>query len=255
MELWTSEHAMTLLPAIVAMIVVALLLRKWLGNRELRIRMIPFQILAAVLFLIEIGKQLVSLSNGYDLYHLPFHFCSLFIFALPIAAFYRGKHRRTVLGVTIALCAAVLMLMLIYPNLIYGAWDVQEFFMRYLSFHTVAFHNIVLFEFILAVALRLHEPEPQKEQKAVVVCMAVFSAVAAIMAQVFKTNYANMYTCNIPPLEAVRAAVANALGTVPAQILYVLIVSSLHISFTLLAYRVYITILRLTQPKEKPSAM
>ena len=39
---------MTLLPAIVAMIVVALLLRKWLGNRELRIRMIPFQILAGI---------------------------------------------------------------------------------------------------------------------------------------------------------------------------------------------------------------
>ena len=249
MALWTPEHAWTLIPALLGMIVVAWLLRRWLGDKELHIRMIPFQILAAVLFLIEIGKQLVSLSNGYDLYHLPFHFCSLFIFALPVAAFYTGKHRRTVHGVAIGLCAAVLLLMLIYPNLIYSAGNIREFFSVYLSFHTVAFHNIVLFEFVLAVALRLHQPDPRKERKAIVICMTVFSVVAATMSQIFETNYANMYTCNIPPLESVRLAVATALGAVPAQIFYVLIVGSLHVSFTVLAYEVYRGLLRLTAPK------
>ena len=96
MQLWTPEHAKTLLPALAAMLAIAFVLRLTIGKKSLRIRMIPFQILACILFLIEIGKQVYSFRHGYDLYHIPLHFCSLFIFALPIMAFYRGKHKEKV---------------------------------------------------------------------------------------------------------------------------------------------------------------
>ena len=79
----------------------------FLKENSFSVRVIPFQILACVIFLLEIGKQIVSLIRGYDLYHLPFHFCSLFIFMLPIAAFYRGRKKERVFAVTAAITAVL----------------------------------------------------------------------------------------------------------------------------------------------------
>lgn len=107
MELWTVEHIKTLLPALAVMIGIAAVLRKTLGGKPEQIRMIPFQIIAVLLVALEVGKQGLSLARGYDLYHLPFHFCSLFIFALPAMAFYRGEKRQTVRSIAAALCAAL----------------------------------------------------------------------------------------------------------------------------------------------------
>jgi len=239
MQLWTQTHAKTLLPALAAMLVIAFVLRLFLGNKDMKYRMIPFQILACLLVIIEIGKQVVSFQQGYDLYHLPFHFCSLFIFALPVMAFYNGKHTDIVRSITGAICCAMTLLLLIYPCLIYSDGNIREFFTNYLSFHTVAFHNIVMFEFILIAALGLYEPQKQPHTKAVIIFTVIFCVISATMAQLLKTNFANYYSCNIAPLEAVRLAVQNAAGYVPAQILYVTIVSLLNIGFVYMSHCLY----------------
>jgi hypothetical protein len=128
MELWTDMHIKTLLPSILIMAVVALILGKCLAKRSERIRMLPFQIVAVVLFVLEIFKQVISFSKGYDLYHIPLHFCSLFIFMLPLMSFYRGKHQNAVRGITAGLCTSVFFLMSVYPALIYTANDVEQYF-------------------------------------------------------------------------------------------------------------------------------
>ena len=107
MELWTRQHAVTLLPSLAVMLLLAVGLKLWLGKKSFRVRMIPIQIIAVLLVLLEIGKQALSLKQGYDLYCLPFHFCSLFIFMLPLMAFYRGKYQQQVFAVTSVLCASV----------------------------------------------------------------------------------------------------------------------------------------------------
>lgn len=239
MELWTSEHIKTLLPALAAMIVIGAVLRAALKNKPLGIRMIPLQILAVIIVVLEIGKQVLSVKAGYDLYHLPFHFCSMYIFALPIMAFYKGKHRQKVCGVGAALCASLMLLMLIYPNLIYSAANIREFFTNYFSFHTVAFHNVVMLFFVLIVAFQIHEPAPKGEPKAAMLFTVGFCVVSATMAQLLKTNYANFYSCNIPPLEAVRVSLQGVIGYGATQLLYILIVSLLNILFVLGAYWVY----------------
>lgn len=251
MELWTLEHAKTILPATAVMIVIAVVLRITIGTKEIKTRMIPFQLLACVLVILEIGKQLLSLSRGYDLYHLPFHFCSLFIFALPLMSLYNGKHKHTVYGVTAALCTSVFLLMMIYPNLIYSAADITHFFDDYMSFHTVAFHNIVIFEFVLIIALRLHTPAEKGESKAVVIFTVCFCGTAAAMAQILKTNFANFYTCNIPLFESLRITLQGVLGEGLTQLLYVLVVSVLHVLFVFMSYWIY-RFLRFTVSKADP---
>lgn len=250
MELWTAQHVRTVLPALVGMLVLAVILRLVLKKQPWEIRMIPIKILAMIIVLLEIGKQIVSAQGQYDLYSIPLHYCSLFIFMLPAFAFYRGKGYRTVGGVTAGLCAAVLALMLIYPNLIYSAGNIEAYFQDFMSFHTVTFHNIVMLAFILIPALELHEPQPKGESMAVVWFMLGFCVVSSVMAQILKTNYANFYQCNIPVFENIRLSLQNVLGVVVTQILYVSIVSVLTILFTLAFYRLYRLLSKAVKEKE-----
>ena len=67
MGLWTPEHAATLLPAVVVMVVISLLLRKGLKNKSFETRMLPIKVIAELLLLLEVGKQVVSLCRGYDI--------------------------------------------------------------------------------------------------------------------------------------------------------------------------------------------
>lgn len=236
MVLWTPEHIATLLPALAVMLLLGVVLRLTLGKKSEKIRMIPLQVIACIIVVLEIGKQAVSFSGGYDLYHIPLHFCSIFIFALPAMAFYKGKHQVKVRAVTTAWCTATALLTVIYPDLIYSAGNIQEFFVEYLSFHTVTFHNLVILACIVMVALNLHTPAAKGEPKVVATFVLCYCAVAATAAQLLKTNYNNFYKCNIAPLETVRAAVADALGYGAAQVLYVLIVTVLDILFVLMSY-------------------
>lgn len=239
MQLWTAAHARTILPALIVMLILSLLLRRLLRGKPMKVRMLPIQVIAVLLVLLEIGKQAISFARGYDLYHIPLHICSLFIFVMPAMAFYNGKRSDQVRAIAAALCTAVFLLMLIYPNLIYSAGNIENFFKDYMDFHTVAFHNLVMLCFMLLLALDLHPTKSKGQGRAVTVFTVCYCAIAATAAQLLKTNYANFYSCNIPPLENLRLTVAKYLGTVPTQLLYVLIVSVLTLGFILGAYQLF----------------
>lgn len=253
MGLWSEIHAKTLIPATVFMILLGIVLHHYLANKDEKIRLIPLKIIGVLLILLEIGKQWISISRGYDLYHLPFHFCSLFIFMVPLMAFYNGSHKQGVRAITAAITASLFILMLIYPCLIYGEGSVAGYFKDYMSFHTVTFHNLVMLAFVLMLALQIHIPGGKRDTRSVMLFIAGFCTVSASMAHILKTNYANYYTCNIPVFETVRLAVQNSLGYVAAQIVYVLIVSALNFAFVYGAQCVYRGLAHRIAVKNKPS--
>ena len=231
MELWTYEHAITVLPGLVIMFLLAVVLRKLLRDKPYPIRMIPISVIAVILVLLEIGKQGTSLRQGYDLYCLPFHFCSLFIFMLPLMAFYKGKGAKTISVITTALCMSVFLIMLIYPNLIYPPVSVRSYTTSYMSFHTVTFHLLVMLAAVLILTLELYEPMGKHEIRSVFWFIVIFCAVSASMAHILKTNYANFYVCNIPVLEQVRLIIAGAVGAVPAKLFYIVMVTAVNVVF------------------------
>ena len=151
MELWSPAHIKTLLPALVVMILLSIALRAWLGKKDLKIRMIPLQIIAVFLLILEVGKQAVSFSRGYALYHIPLHFCSLLLFTLPAMAFYKGKYTQQVRAIGTATCGAIFWLTALYPCLIYSAGNIEGFFSNFLDAHTVLFHNLAMLAFLLIV--------------------------------------------------------------------------------------------------------
>ena len=242
MELWTKEHFWQLIPTGIIMIIIALILNKFIGDKPLKIRMIPYQILAVLLFLSEIGKQVLSFQRGYDLYHIPLHVCSLFIPLVPLMAFYNGKHKDAVRSIACAVTVSLMMFMTIYPNLIYSGYNVVHFFDTYFDFHTVFFHNVVIFEFILTIVLRLYHVGEKRYTKHVALFGAGFAIVAGSMSQILKTNYANFYTCNIPPINDFVNTIKDAIGYAAGQTIYVIILGVLHILFFVGCYYLYIGI-------------
>lgn len=253
MVLWSENHIRTLLPALILMVITAILLRKFLGGKSRRIRLIPFQVLTCVLLLLEVAKQYLSFSEGYDLYCIPLHYCSLALFTMPPLAFYNGKYAGTLHAITAAVCSAIFLLTAIYPELIYSGQCVEGYFKSFWDFHTVTFHNVVMLAFLLIPALDLCAEAPKKGWKPVGLFIIGYSAVAAPVAQILQTNYNNFYQCNIAPLEALRQAVQAAMGQTMAQILYVLIVVVMDILFTIGAYYFY-KLLRKLFWKQKATA-
>lgn len=251
MELWTKEHFWQLIPTTIIMLIIALILNCFIGKKSLKVRMIPFQILAVLLFISEIGKQIASATqeSGYDLYHIPLHVCSLFIPLLPLMSFYQGKHKDVVRVITCSVTLSMVLFMVVYPNLIYGAGNILNFpkffddltnFDYYFDFHTVFFHNIVIFEFILIIVLRLHHVDENKSYlKPVAIFGAVFAIIAAVMSQLLQTNYANFYTCNVGPVQAFVDSIKEAIGYAAGQTIYVVILGSLHVVFFSGCYYLY----------------
>lgn len=240
MQLWTKEHFWQLSISVLVMIVIALILNKFIGKKSLKVRMIPFQILAVILFLSEIGKQYFSFQRGYDLYHIPLHVCSLFIPLLPLMAFYKGKGSNIVKTLACTVTTALMMFMVVYPNLIYGAWNITGFFNSYFDFHTVFYHNVVIFEFILIIVLRLHHIGDVKYNKSVVLLGVGFAAAAGTASNVLKVNFAKFLHCNdIAPVANFVNSIKGAVGESLGQLIYVIILGILHVFFFLGCYYLY----------------
>ncbi len=249
MELWSPAHIKTLLPALVVMLILSIILRLLLGKKDIKIRMIPVQIIAVLLLALEIGKQAVSFSRGYDLYHIPLHFCSLLLFTLPAMVFYKGKYADRVRAVGAATCGAIFWLTAIYPCLIYSAGNIEGFFTNFLDAHTVIFHNLAMLAFILMVALDLHTPAPKGEHKTIVLFLTAFCVIAAIASQLLETNYAGFYHCNVPIVEEIRLSLQPILGYWPTQLIYIAGLTAVHYGFVIGFYCLYKAIRRLLTRK------
>lgn len=247
MNLWTKEHALSLIPAILVMLIITIILRIFLIKKSLKVRMIPFQIITIILLTIEVGKQIYSIVHyGYDLYHIPLHFCSLFLFVMPFMSFYNGKYKEEARTVCCTTMTALLMFMLIYPDLIYSADNIKNFFKGYIDFHTVFFHNIVLFAFFIMIGLDLHKPtKNKKEVLAVTIFIVAYVLVASIMSQVIKVNFSNFYHCNVGPIASLIENLKASCGNVLIQTLYVVVLGILHVLFVLAMYYLFRLIIRI----------
>lgn len=244
MQLWTYEHFYSFVPSLIAMIIITWLLRIWLIKKDIKIRIIPLQIIAIFLLILEVLKQGTSIIEDYDLYYLPFHFCSLFLFLLPAMSFYWGQHKEVVDSITATCELCVFLFMIVYPALIYGAGDIQNFFNfeRFYSFHTVTYHTLVVFVMFLIIGLDLHVPSEKRYYKQLWIFIICFSIIAAIMSQIFKTNYGGFYECNVAPIEDIRQELLKKIPYFWAHTLYLTVFIILHILFVSGVYSLYIFI-------------
>ena len=228
MILWTPMHVKTLLPAMAAMVLIGLVLRRILAEKDLNVRLIPLKIIALLLVSLEVGKQIDTLVSGSELDRLSFYLSSLFVIAIPLMAFYQGKYRQKVFALVASLCASVFVLMLVYPNLIYSDNDVREFWTDYFSFHSVVCNGLVALAFVLIVSLRLYEPDPSGEHGLVLLFALGFCGLSATMAHFLRVNLHGHHFGNTAMLEDMRRSAQSVFGMGMSQLLLALAVAMLH---------------------------
>lgn len=237
---WTNTHFVQLFTTEIVMIIFAIVLNKLIGKKSLKVRMIPYQILTVILLLSEVGTQYLSFERGYDLYHIPLHVCSLFLILTPFMSFYKGKYKDVMKSITCAVTMSLMLFMIVYPNLIYGAGNIKNFFGSYFDFHTVFYHNVVIFQFILIVVLRLHHVEHSKKNiKGIVLFATAFSAAAGIMSQLLQTNFAKFLYCDAIGIDGLVNQLKGVVGEVAGQTIFVVCWGIFHILFFILAYYIY----------------
>ena len=250
MGLWTLTHLLQILPTLAVFTVIAIIAARTLGKCSERVRYLPLQIITVILLLLEVGKQIVSFSGGtYNLYTLPFHYCSLFLYLLPFHSFYRGRFRAITDAASFGCLASLMLDMLLMPAVIYSDGNIKNYFGSYMDFHTVTFHNLVMLYFILTVALRLYEINVKRDMKVMASFLAVYVVVAAILSYSLKVNFHNLYECNIGFIENVRVAVVDAIG-VFGTLIYVAALFVLTILFAYLAYFLTRLVIRLIDRRE-----
>ena len=240
MSLWSYTHVYTMLPTFAVLAVVAFLMRLWLIKKPYEIRMIPIKIISVILILIEIGKQAYSISQGYNLYHLPLHFCSMFLYVVPLMAFYRGKHYDKVNSFACAAMTSLFFGMIIMPNVIYPEKNILGFFEDYLSFHTTFFHNIVMLALFLVLSLDLHKSNGSRQETLFVTALGfVFVAIAATASYALNTNFSNFLHTTVGIMASVVESVELVLGEVITRIIYVASLVILHVLLLVVTNYVY----------------
>lgn len=238
MGLWTKLHFVTIIPAFIVFIVIAVLMGKWLKDKDERIKYVPFRILAGLILILEVIKQVDSFVDGYDLYALPFHYCSLFLYLLPLHAFYKGKYKKTVNTTAFGCCASLFFFMLVMPAIVYGESSIESYTTEFLSFHTVTFHNVVCLYFLLMLTLKAYETDTKRDLKVLAVFFSVYVTIAAVLSQVLKVNFHNLYKCNLAIVEELRLALIAQIGW-PGQLIYV---AALFVGTILFAYISYFAV-------------
>ena len=236
MGLWTKEHFYLIIPSFIVFIIFAILLGKLFKNKSEKVKYIPLQIISVTIIVLEVLKQIFSVTeNGYDLYSLPFHYCSLFLYLLPLHSFYKGKYKKTADAISISCLASLFLFMLVMPNIVFTAERITNCFDAFLNFHTVVFHLLVCLYFLLTLSFKLYEFDVKKDLKATAIFLAVYVIFATIMSFSLKVNFHNLYRCNLQMVEDIRLAMMDAIG-IFGHIIYVFVLFILTIFFAFAAY-------------------
>ena len=236
--MWTKLHLITIFPTFLVLGILTFLLWKWLKDKDEKFKLIPIKIIAIILVVIEIIKQIDAALdvNGYRLRALPLFYCSLFLYLYPIMAFYNGKHKNAVRNLTLCSGTALIALMLIMPRYIYLDSNITNFFVDYASFHTVFFHNLVVFGTFIIFTLNLYDINPNRDYLQVCSFYFAYCIIVAPIANLLKTNFHYFYTNTVGFVEAIRQQWVADLGHFLGQTCYVLTSTVLTIAFSMAMY-------------------
>ncbi|MBO5737034.1 MAG: YwaF family protein [Clostridia bacterium] len=190
------------------LLVCTFLLWLLLHNKSERWQSVPFKVIAILLIVGEAGKQIISIKQGYNFWHLPLHFCSTYFIWFSLAEFSVGKMRQTMQNVafvaTLYLCVALYS----YPSgVLSSACD--NVFKTYFTAHSFFFHHLVIFYMLLSIAFKRFKPK-KTDALTWIVCFSVYFTVATICAYTLNENYFGILDGNmLPPIEPIRLVIGQ----------------------------------------------
>lgn len=201
--MYYTEYDKSVLPLVLlAMVAFVAILALLLRKKSERVRAIPCAIVAIALLFIEIIKQRWNLNGEFDLFFLPFHYCSLFLIVFPLAELCGMRLSRIFRPIATCMAFMVSVAMYVYPQGIMGN-ATESFGVAFKETHGFIFHHLVLLYFLLVVAMRLCRPRARDAVRLGMIGVA-YTAVALPLAYKLETNYCNFLESVIPVFENFR---------------------------------------------------
>lgn len=199
---WSESEKIVLPIMLVCIIAIAVVVGIILKNKSKKIKSLPLQIVAGIVVILELIKQIRNIVTGFSPWALPLHFCSLFLFFFPFAQF--GTEKSKTYGKPVALICALAMFLLFYinPGSVIGDSSANVF-ANFGSFHTFTFHHLVILYVALSFALGDYTPK-KKDFLSVLIIMGAYYIIGMSASHIFDVNYCNFLTSNIGFMESLR---------------------------------------------------
>ena len=212
MMVWTKEEGVVLPIMLIAIVLLSLFLSFLMRKKSDIIKRVPLIVLTAVVWLLEIVKQVLNIVSGYSLWAIPLHFCSLFLYFYPLASFFRGKVGE--FGKTMCYVAGSLFVILFYfnPGSIIGS-SCSNIFQDFSSFHTFTYHHIIILFYLTMLFSKLYRPS-KKDFLYVAIGISGYAIIMIPLAHILNVNFCNILTSNIAFMEALRLNIGQVGYTV-----------------------------------------
>lgn len=174
---------------------------------------IPFIVITLALIAGEVAKQVISYRQGYNLWHLPLHFCSTYFLWFSLAEFSFGKMRRTMQNIAFVATMYLFVAFYVSPRGVLGD-ACEDVFADYFTAHSFFYHHLVILYMMLSIAFKRFKPK-KSDAWVWIICFACYFAVAATCAYTFDKNYFNILDSeSFPPLESFRLVVGQVVYNV-----------------------------------------
>ena len=235
MGLWTIEFFWGVIPWFLFFASFAFLLRLLLKDNE-KAKIWILRGIAITILALEVGKQVASIIRGYDLYHLPFHYCSLFLLVLPFHAFSFGKFKKYVDGISFATLTSLFFVYMVVPTVLYPKENFSEYFTNFFSFHTITFHHLVVLYLFLAIAFGSFNLKIKRDFPICAIFLSTFVIISTSASYAHNENYHNLLESNVALIkDNIQDPLNKALGW-GGQAIYIALIFVFTTVIALLAY-------------------
>lgn len=189
-------------------IFISVILGILLKNKSDKVKRIPLYIIGITLVVLEISKQIKNVAgydyqtffsfitgerSEFDLWGLPFHFCSLFIFWCLFQLIFMNSKKISILFDNLAFIWAtfISVLVIFYPGMVFNA-AINGVYQTGKINHTSLFHLLVVLYWGIALSLRTYKFDIKKVYQAPV-CVLIYGAFVLPAVHIFKQNYCSLY--------------------------------------------------------------
>lgn len=212
MFVWSKAEGVVLPISLLIILVLAVGTYYITRNKSQLIRQIPLMIISTIMLALEIAKQIISIVNGYSLWSIPLHFCSLFLYFFPLASFAKGKLGD--FGRTMSFACGTLFLVLFYinPGSIIGD-ACANIFTSFSTFHTFIYHHLITLFYLVMLLSKIYKPTIF-DFLYVFIGITVYAVVAIPLAHILNVNFCSLLTNVVPFLEAIRLQVGQVFYTI-----------------------------------------
>ena len=199
----SSNDFVAIYIALFVIIIMGVVLKHVLRNQNETRRQIPLMVIAGVLLVLEIVKQVYHIICGdWHTWYIPLHFCSYFLVWYAVALFTRGKIRQTMYACSLTGGFIVSLLLLVAPRMILHSATV-DIFANFNNFHTFFYHIGVMAYWIWMLLLKVYHYETAHLKRTIVFHIGFFF-VTIIGAHVFQENFTNVLRADIAIMEDLR---------------------------------------------------